>query len=101
MEANRIFDLGELFEQVQLQKVFPDNKTFVDCTPKQELSAIRERYEAEKDSPHFNLADFVQEYFQEPEKIASGYKSNTSLSVKSHIENLWDVLTRKTEKTNN
>ncbi|MEO8108905.1 MAG: alpha,alpha-trehalase TreF [Ginsengibacter sp.] len=101
MEANSIFDLGELFEQVQLQKVFPDNKTFVDCTPKEELAAIRERYESEKDNTDFNLSDFVHEYFQEPEKIASGYKSDTSLPVKSHIENLWDVLTRKAEKTNN
>ncbi len=100
MEANRVFDLGELFEQVQLQKVFPDNKTFVDCTPMEELSAIRERYEAEKDSPDFNLTDFVHKYFREPEKIASGYKSDTSLPVKDHIENLWDVLTRKAEKTN-
>ena len=24
---------GELFEKVQLQKVFPDGKTFVDATP--------------------------------------------------------------------
>lgn len=101
MEANRIFDLGELFEQVQLQKVFPDNKTFVDCTPKESLSAIRDRYEEKKNDSSFDLKKFVHNHFTEPPKIASDYVSDVSKPLEEHIENLWDVLTRKTEKEAN
>ena len=100
MEIKNIFSLGELFEQVQLQKIFPDSKTFVDCTPKKDLSFIRDRYEAEKRDENFNLSSFVHEYFNEPSEVSTGYKSNKDSSVKGHIEMLWDVLTRQPVKTN-
>ena len=37
MKTDTIFSLGELFEEVQMQKIFSDGKTFVDCTPKKDL----------------------------------------------------------------
>ena len=98
MEIKNIFSLGELFEQVQLQKIFPDNKTFVDCIPKEALSSIRHRYEEEKDDPSFDLKNFVHRHFTEPPKIASDYVSDVSKPLEEHIENLWDILTRKTER---
>ena len=100
MEAKTIFDLGELFEQVQLQKVFPDNKTFVDCTPKKDLSFIRDRYGSEKNNETFNLSAFVHEHFSEPEEITSIYKSDTTKPLTQHVEELWDILTRKPAETN-
>ena len=33
-----------LFESVQLNDVFPDNKTFVDCTPKRDPAIILREY---------------------------------------------------------
>jgi alpha,alpha-trehalase len=100
MEIKNIFSLGELFEQVQLQKIFPDSKTFVDCIPKTDLSFIQDRYEEEKNERGFNLSAFVYEYFDEPKEISTGYKSNTNTPVREHIEMLWDVLTRHPAKTN-
>lgn len=95
MKPETIFQLGELFEQVQLQKVFPDNKTFVDSVPKEELSLIQDRYEAEKNKEDFNLYSFVHKYFTPPPKLTTAYQSDTSKPVTQHIEELWDILTRK------
>ncbi|HEV8084680.1 MAG TPA: alpha,alpha-trehalase TreF [Chitinophagaceae bacterium] len=100
MEVKTIFDLGELFEQVQLQKVFPDNKTFVDCIPKNKLSVILDRYESEKNDKNFSLPAFVLEYFSEPEEMTTNYKSDIKKPLTDHIEELWDVLTRKPHETN-
>ncbi len=100
MEIEYIFSLGELFERVQLERIFPDGKTFVDYTPKTDLSSIRERYEEQKNEPNFDLSFFVHEYFIEPKSISSGYKSDTTRPIEEHLESLWNVLTRQPEKTN-
>ncbi|MEO8412349.1 MAG: alpha,alpha-trehalase TreA [Ginsengibacter sp.] len=100
MKINNIFSLGELFERVQLQKIFADSKTFVDCTPKFDLTFIQQRYEEQKNDTGFNLAFFVQENFLEPKVISTGYASDTERPIDQHIEMLWDVLTRQSEETN-
>lgn len=96
---NDIFSLGELFERVQMQKIFPDGKTFVDCTPKTDLASIQKRYEEQKNDPGFDLAFFVHEYFTEPKSMSSGYVSDMNRPIKQHLELLWDVLTRQPEET--
>jgi alpha,alpha-trehalase len=101
MPLTNIFDLGELFERVQLESVFADGKTFVDCTPKFELASIHDRYEQEKNKPGFNLSDFVNENFTLPKVFASNYKAIKGEAITKHIEMLWDVLTRKPEKSTN
>jgi len=101
METEYIFTLGELFEKVQLKPVFPDSKTFVDCTPKTDLSSIRDHYNAEKDSKDFDLTAFVHEHFILPKNYATDYKSNKQLPVSEHIENLWEVLTREPQESHN
>ncbi len=99
MKPDAIFHLGELFEQVQIQKIFPDNKTFVDAVPKEDLSLIQERYEAQKNNDHFNLGNFVHQYFRPPQQLTSSYESDTNKPVSVHIEELWDILTRKPDDT--
>lgn len=89
-----VFELGELFEQVQLQSIYKDNKTFVDCIPKDDLAAIRDRYEEKKSKNGFSLANFIHDNFQEPGMIASGFVSDKNAPLTEHIEKLWDVLTR-------
>lgn len=98
--AINIFSLGELFERVQMENIFPDNKTFVDCIPKTDLSFIQDRYEAEKKETGFDLGSFVHQYFTEPKETETNFKSDTRKSVGEHIENLWEVLTRKPEASN-
>ena len=100
MNNDNIFSLGELFEKVQTKQIFPDGKTFVDCTPKNDFSFIRQRYEVQKSAPDFNLPIFVHEHFNEPKAITTDYKSDTDRPLDKHIEILWNILTRQPEETN-
>ena len=99
MNIDNIFSLGELFEKVQMENIFPDGKTFVDCIPEFELAYILQRYEKRKIEAGFNFSFFVHEYFIEPGSISSGYKSDTGRPIQKHIDMLWDILTRKRRET--
>jgi len=101
MEIKNIFSLGELFEKIQTGEIFPDSKTFVDCTPNSDFSSILDSYLQEKDKPDFNLSDFVNKHFILPTTYTSNYVPLKNRTVIQHIEGLWDVLTRKTEESNN
>ncbi len=87
---------GDLFVDVQMNKIFPDGKTFVDCIPKGEPEVIVADYHKIKNNPaiKFSLKMFVEENFTIPVSPTSTYKSDTSANVKFHIEKLWDVLQR-------
>lgn len=100
-QPTEIFELGQLFEEVQLQAVLEDGKTFVDCIPLKPLSEIRTAFELEKNDSEFDLRKFVLDNFSLPPVIGSDYTSNTNLSVSENIKNLWTVLTRDrtTEKS--
>jgi alpha,alpha-trehalase len=99
MENKNIFSLGELFESVQMQNIFADGKTFVDCFPVSDIASIQKRYEDEKRKPGFNLSTFVHEHFLEPKEIATDYESDKDRPLIKHIEMLWDVLKRNPEVT--
>ncbi|TMI65111.1 MAG: alpha,alpha-trehalase TreF [Bacteroidetes bacterium] len=90
-----IFELDHLFEAVQLQKIFPDGKTFVDCTPKKDLEEIATQYENQKANPGFDLKEFVLQHFELPHIPDSGFAGSESKTITEHIESLWTVLTRK------
>ncbi|MEO8819230.1 MAG: trehalase family glycosidase, partial [Ginsengibacter sp.] len=101
MEIKYIFSLGELFERVQEEEVFPDNKTFVDCTPNSDLSDIHDRYEAEKNNPGFDLTVFVHQHFTLPKSFNTGFVSEKGRPIIEHLKILWDVLTRQPEESHN
>ena len=88
---------GELFEMVQMGEVFPDSKTFVDCTPKKTTQEILADFENERALTGFSIKDFVAKNFDLPHQFASGFKSDTSRSITEHINALWPVLTRKAD----
>lgn len=88
---------GNLFHDVQLGHVFTDSKTFVDSVPKLASGALVALYESEKQKPGFNLEAFVREYFVVPEKVASDYVSDRTVSTAEHINRLWDRLTRQAD----
>ncbi|MES1214039.1 MAG: alpha,alpha-trehalase TreF [Bacteroidota bacterium] len=85
---------GELFKEVQLKRIFPDNKTFVDCVPKRKPADIMYDYGLMK-GPKFDLKKFVEDNFQVPVSPTSDYKTDTSENVVTHIKNLWKVLKRE------
>ncbi|GAB3316836.1 alpha,alpha-trehalase TreF [Larkinella ripae] len=85
---------GDFFREVQLSQVFPDSKTFVDCVPRMAPEAILAQYQAQKDKPDFHLKAFIDAHFTLPDSPTSGFSSDASLPTTTHIEKLWDVLTR-------
>ena len=95
-----LFDCHPLFEDVQLSDVLDDNKTFVDCSPKESLDHILQQYLEQKDLPHFNLREFVLAHFDLPQEAASDFESDVRQSADQHIRKLWPVLTRQSEKQN-
>jgi alpha,alpha-trehalase len=97
---NQILDIPLLFADVQMQQVFPDSKTFVDCLPKFPVREINEKYLRQKNTTGFNLKHFILEHFELPVALASGYTSNTSITVEENIERLWTVLTRQPDIEN-
>ncbi len=86
---------GALFEAVQLETIFPDSKTFVDCTPKFSTDDILNKYEKEQLKSDFDLKTFVNENFDLPISYSSNFKSDISASAAEHINALWPVLTRQ------
>ena len=95
-----IHELGLLFEVVQLQNIFPDNKTFPDCTPKHALELINEKFLNDKDLQNFDLKTFVYENFDLPENYCTSYKTAINTPIEEHIEKLWTVLTRQPKQEN-
>ena len=91
---------GELFEQAQLKRIFPDGKTFVDCTPKMTTQEIMANYKAQKGQPDFDIKTFVLAHFEKPKQYASDFQADTSKSVVEHINSLWPVLTRQPDADN-
>jgi len=83
---------GQLFKDIQLSQVFPDGKTFVDCTPKVQPSEINSAYRKVKDAEGFDLKEFVEMYFDIPSLVSSDFKSDPERSASQHINALWHIL---------
>src|SRR5215212_3822702 len=86
---------GALFTDVQMAGIFPDSKTFADCTPKKDPKVIVKDYLAIKRNPaiKFNLEGFVKENFDLPKTPQLNYITQEK-DVVMHIKNLWSILRR-------
>jgi alpha,alpha-trehalase len=100
VNKEKIFDTPILLRDVQMQKVFPDGKTFLDCLPKDDTEEINKKYLQKKDEPGFNLKKFVADHFELPVLLSNGYSSNVNKTLKENIEMLWPFLTRQPDKEN-
>ncbi|TDX29432.1 alpha,alpha-trehalase [Modicisalibacter xianhensis] len=89
---------AELFVDVQCSRVFEDSKTFVDCIPRKDPEAILAAYRACKDDPQFDLTTFVMGHFTPECEPVSNYVSPPEQSLVTHIDGLWDVLTRRPQQ---
>lgn len=98
MEVPVSFFNTALFETVQMNRVFPDGKTFVDCIPKRPISDILLAYDDEKDKAGFDLRSFVLQHFELPSVHDTGFVSNSHATILEHIESLWPALTRRPDK---
>jgi alpha,alpha-trehalase len=98
MIQTEIEGLYRLFKDVQMNKVFPDGKTFVDCLPKYQPEEINSKYILQKDQPGFDLEKFVLANFELPIPHSNNYHSDTTKTVVENIDTLWDILTRQPDK---
>lgn len=89
---------GQLFIDVQMQKIFPDGKTFVDCTPKRKPADIMYDYGLAKGTG-FDLKKFVADNFDMPPAPPAFNYIMQEKDVTAHIKNLWGNLKRAADKT--
>jgi alpha,alpha-trehalase len=87
-------DLGVLFHDVQLARVFPDSKTFVDAKPRSAPADIAARYVTAKNAGPVDLRAFVADNFDPPRAASEGVRSDTTQTMEEHIRALWPALTR-------
>lgn len=89
--------LGDLFAAVQENRLYDDNKTFIDLVPRGRMKAIQQEYLLAKEDPNFDLRDFVGRHFYEfaPHKSKENFKTDPNRTVSEHIHLLWDVLERR------
>ena len=85
---------GGLFAAVQTAKIYPDQKTFVDATPKADPAVIVKSYEQQKGNSGFSLENFVKQYFTVASEPVVTPPPNQTL--RQHIDWLWPALTRTT-----
>jgi alpha,alpha-trehalase len=87
-------DLGPLFQDVELARIFPDSKTFVDARPRRAPAAIVASYAARRGAAGFRLEAFVAQYFDPPRSTPPQFRSDSSQTMEQHIRSLWPLLTR-------
>ena len=88
---------GQLFQDVQLQKILPDGKTFVDCTPKRKVADIMYDYGLMKGA-NMNLKKFVEDNFNMPPAPPQLNYIQQEKDAAMHIKNLWGNLRRMADK---
>lgn len=91
---------GQLFTDVQMARIFPDNKTFMDCVPKRKPAAIVADYLKVSNNPvvKFSLKNFVEENFEMPPAPPAFNYVQKEKDVTAHIKNLWSALKREKDK---
>ena len=92
--------LGPLFNDVQSAKLFPDQKTFADAVPKSDPLMILADYRMQHAQSSFDLRHFVEMNFTLPAE-GEKYVPPAGQSLREHIDDLWPVLTRTTDKASN
>jgi alpha,alpha-trehalase len=81
---------------VQVSRIFPDGKTFVDCIPKRNPKDIMYDYGMMK-GPKLDLKKFVEDNFELPHTPQLNYITQEK-DVVMHIKNLWGTLRRDPDK---
>ena len=100
MQQEELLKNNRLLHDVQMNIVFPDGKTFVDCEPKLAEAEIVAQYNKQINEQGFDLYTFILDNYNLPSKREINYTSNLDKSVAENIESLWEVLTRKPEAAN-
>ncbi len=81
---------GNLFEEVQLKRIFADNKTFVDMVPQHAPAVILKNYNQLKQKDTADLRSFVLANFYMP--VTPDVHVKEGLLLKEHLNELWNTL---------
>lgn len=82
-----------LYRDVELQRIFPDSKTFPDLAPDAPPSVIVSEYAASKDQPGFDLAGFVARHFTGPTPPGPSVSPATDgITLPAYISQVWPIL---------
>jgi len=87
-------NLNELLYDVQKNKIFKDDKSFVDLIPRHSTKQIRDEYLLIKDNPKFNLSDFINRHFVALDSGKEVYVCDSTTSPRDYIKFLWPKLER-------
>ncbi len=87
---------GDLYADVELNRIFPDSKQFADATPKSAPADILALYHGRKPLTPDALKRFVVAHFDLPSEPAPSSVVSGPTPIRQHIEALWPVLTRDT-----
>lgn len=90
-------DLGALFHDVQMARVFEDSKTFVDARPRQAPSELAALYDSLRQAGPVDLPAFVAEHFEAPAPAGADFQTDPTQSMEAHIRALWPALTREAD----
>jgi alpha,alpha-trehalase len=88
----------DLFVAVQSMAIFPDGKAFPDAVPNSPPDEILTRYHASHPDSAPALKRFVEEHFALPVQVIAATSPSAQVSIVSHIDQLWDPLTRRTSR---
>jgi alpha,alpha-trehalase len=91
--------LGELFQQVQLKRIFPDSKTFVDLHSDESPRAILGDYQAQKDASGFDLSAFVHRHFSMAPEGPDVRPALPGEALERYVGRLWDILRHDSNET--
>jgi len=81
---------GDLFNDVQLSRVYDDSKVFNDLLPRGSIKAILEKYVLEKEDEEFDLRNFVKtNFYLEERRVLKKFIADDGDTVEQHISKLW------------
>ncbi|MEN9964234.1 MAG: alpha,alpha-trehalase TreF [Bacteroidota bacterium] len=85
---------GQLFIDVQMAHVFPDDKTFADCIAKMDPGIIINEYES-ADKSTLDLKQFVLDHFRLPTNPPAFNYIKQEKELSNHINSAWSILERE------
>jgi alpha,alpha-trehalase len=89
--------LGQLFADVQKQRVYEDGKTFVDLVPRRRVKAIAQEYAMLKNEYGFDINEFVARHFYDltTKRPRAAFVADPDESIRQHVTRLWTDLERR------
>jgi alpha,alpha-trehalase len=90
--------LRDLFAAVQTAAIYQDGKSFVDAVPDGAPDEILKQYHASHPDSLEALKRFTDAHFVLPAQASSAPSPPERVSIVTHIDRLWDVLTRSTTR---